>query len=163
MSLGLSSIYDKGLEITIYSPSYLPKVLAMPIFKSIEFFQPNPKHEQEYEEKNTMNMYRCESVSRVMKRKYSGFSISQSPDNIFAGFIPAGTKKKIKKAKEIFDQQIYIIGDTPQENWHKTTIAKEGLITGVILNQSFLIDHFQTEPIEQYLTMDYKKIINQEK
>ncbi len=95
--------------------------------------------------RNLFNVY-CES-----------FDVQDTEDeatlaHTFIGLIPAKTKEKIKEASSLFDD-VFLVSEAT--SWTKKKITKDPLIIGLIDKTAFLINHFNTTPIEKYITMEF--------
>lgn len=74
----------------------------------------------------------------------------------FNGFIPQKTKEKIETADKIFGRDLFLIKETKLEDWTKEIrITKDPLIIGVMNDESYLVDHFNTTPLEDYIKSEF--------
>jgi hypothetical protein len=151
----------KKIKVSFEQPRRIPRVIANYLIKSIDLFS----HADMYDEDK--QAYEFSSIDKHLFKKYDRISYRNNSitfSSMFSCFVRKNTQEKLIKAKEIFENEnMFIISETRPDEWNKKRVVSEGAFIGVLLDQCFLIDHFKTEPIEQYLTMDYKKIINQEK
>lgn len=78
----------------------------------------------------------------------------------FYGFIPDRTKQEVSEAKTIFGDRLFLIAETKPEDWTLTKIprpriVKDPLILGIIANKCYLVDHFDTSPVEDYARREF--------
>lgn len=84
-----------------------------------------------------------------------GYTTNISLSNSFHGILPQETKNKIKSASKIFGDDIYLISETRPEAWEATQITIDPLLVGVCDKRCFLIDHFHTTNIEEYVRKEF--------
>jgi len=73
----------------------------------------------------------------------------------FYGIIPQETKEKIKEAESIFDAELYLIAETRPETWNVKNVTADPLLIGIFEDKSYLIDHFNTTPLENYVMREF--------
>ncbi|MGV8152259.1 MAG: hypothetical protein ACP5OG_04190 [Candidatus Nanoarchaeia archaeon] len=92
-------------------------------------------------------------------KKYSNHPLSLECE--FKGIIPQKTKQRINQAKQVFDSsqvysELYLIAQTPLESWEEHRVIKDPLIIAKTnLQNSYLIDHFDTTLLEDYVIQEF--------
>lgn len=76
----------------------------------------------------------------------------------FRGFVPAETKKKIKKARSLFSKkELWIIAERAEKDWKALPESGDPLVIGHLVKsgRSFLVDKFDTTPEEEYVVREF--------
>ncbi len=74
------------------------------------------------------------------------------------GIVPPKTKEKIKQAKRIFGKRgLFFIAETKPEAWNVREFTKDPLVAGVLEDKCYLIDKFDTTPLEEYVTREFTR------
>ncbi len=98
---------------------------------------------------------RHRGMSYPIKKGFVKYSVRISTS--FVGIIPEKTKEKIEKTGTIFagceSSGIFLIKECPV--WDEQRITKDPLIVGVIGNQAYLVDHFDTTDLEDYIKAEF--------
>ncbi len=66
----------------------------------------------------------------------------------FNGIIPQKTKEKVYNAIDYFEDEVYLVAETKPEEWDITKIKDDPLVIGMKNDKAYLIDHFNTTPLE---------------
>jgi hypothetical protein len=76
----------------------------------------------------------------------------------FNGLIPETTIEKVKDAEKDFGKEhIYIVSETAPQQWNKEYATGDPLIIGITNSaNSYLIDHFDTTPLEDIVRETWK-------
>lgn len=106
--------------------------------------------------------YRSGKLPRAEVRKFKAISQmktgSKKKDfqfySTFSGILPVAEKKKLKRAEEIFKNQIYLIAEVKPEDWDKNSSATDALIVGLEENVCYLVSHFSTMPWQDEIKKD---------
>ena len=76
----------------------------------------------------------------------------------FQGIVPVETKQKIKEAKKIFGKrELFFIAETRPESWDVQEITKDPLVVGVLEDKCYLVDKFDTTPLEEYVSREFTR------
>lgn len=79
----------------------------------------------------------------------------------FHGLIPGTTKTKIEQARSHLatshsSSNIYLVVETKPEEWNiEQRIVRDPLVVGIFMDHCFLIDKFETTPLEEYISMEF--------
>lgn len=142
----------------VSSPKNLPIVLSEQLLFSTEFGRDNhPELWDHYplESRRYSGMF-CRKDKRLPKKLPIWYSLS----SLFYGFIPETTKQEIKEAREIFDHSLFLVAETKPEDWAVKSLPpprliEDPLILGVIGGKCYLVDHFDTSPVEDYARKEF--------
>jgi hypothetical protein len=98
-------------------------------------------------------------IPRELAKKYNrclgyGNTRLESQINLI---IPKETKERVRDAKNIFDKNMCIISETKPEDWGISKIIYDPLIVGTLNNKCFLIDKFNSTPLENYVEKEWLK------
>jgi len=89
--------------------------------------------------------------------EYGGNSISTTDfefKSIFKGIIPEVIKKSIGSARRSFGKEIYVIAEA--DNWKSKKVPSDDpLIIGVKGKNCYLIEAFETTPMEEYVRREF--------
>ncbi len=139
----------------------LPRVIIESLLKSFEFSDfptSEPKIIQFFRGSNKVE-YRFNKVPRLIKYKYHGRHTLKSQ---FNGLIPEETKRSVKEATKYFpENKIMLVAETKPENWNIEFrhITKDPVVIGVSkYGGCFLIDHFDTTPLEDLVRSNFLNI-----
>ena len=102
------------------------------------------------------------AFSGVSGLLYNYLSPPERITSTFNGIIPNETKERVRNAERYFNRDdFYIIAETKPEEWQITKkITKDPLMTAVKHNKCFLVDHFDTTPLEKFIVNQYS-LLNQ--
>ena len=125
--------------------SRVPDVMKKHLVKATDFYQDN----HDFKEGNWWK------IKRSTRKKYPSSLESLSLKSKFHGLIPDETKSKTRAAKGVFGSDVYLIAETKPEEWNVQTIAKDPLVVGVFKDRCYLIDHFKTTSIEEYVRREF--------
>lgn len=78
----------------------------------------------------------------------------------FNGLFPRETRERIIKAKPLFGNDLFIVAETKPEEWTigryvPPRLVEEPLVIGVIDDKCFLVDQFDTTPLEDYVRREF--------
>jgi hypothetical protein len=77
----------------------------------------------------------------------------------FNGIIPDLTKQKIKESEKFFDKdKVYLIAETKPEEWNVILLSKDPLVAGVKYDKCYLIDQFNTTPLEGLVSEEFSSL-----
>lgn len=102
---------------------------------------------------NSLDNFKDKATKKKFK-KIRSFQI----ETTFQGIIPKETKERIEQAEAIFGNGIYMIAETKPEQWREARIlTKDPIIVGIssMTERCYLIDHFQTTPVEDYVRREF--------
>ena len=94
-----------------------------------------------------------EQNQQCLANKYGSRGMTISTQ--FLGIIPLETKKKIASAREIFDDQIFLISEVEADAWECKVITDDPLIVGIFEGKTYLVDHFDTTSIENFVLDEF--------
>ncbi len=98
-----------------------------------------------------------ESSIQVNIRYNSGNHFCKSAYNftsVFMGIIPNKTRDRLKLVQDMFGKDVYIIAEA--DNWDAQKVPlKDPLVVGVKGDTCFLIDSFDTTPLEEYVKENF--------
>jgi hypothetical protein len=76
----------------------------------------------------------------------------------FRGLIPRSTKEKVKESLSVFNKEdLYLITEVKPEEWNVVKINTDPLLAGVVNERCFLIDKFDTTPLEEIISQEFIK------
>lgn len=156
---------ESGVDIRM-DPK-LPRVIIESLLKSFEFSD-SPISEPEIirlydisKDKAYKKVeYSFNKVPRLIRYNYHGRHILK---NQFSGLIPEETKRSVKEATKYFpENQIMLVAETKLENWNvelrHLPITKDPIVIGISkYGGCFLIDHFDTTPLEDLVKDQFLK------
>jgi len=136
--------YEIGIKDKNYISSYMVLKNLLKVFVT------------NVEEKNFRTSYHDDTLTYR-----PGYELPVKTDvrieTYFKGIIPRTTKQKIAEAKDLFtgcaDCGIFLIKECP--SWNEREITKDPLIVGVIGEKAYLIDHFDTSDLEEYIKKEF--------
>jgi hypothetical protein len=151
-----------GYSFRVRSPSNLPRVLRQNLVFATEFGKDPRKdlwvhgEEQESWRPNPSFLGFCKKEKRFPREIKYNYSLSSS----FYGFIPQETKAELAEASTIFGKSIFLVAETKPEDWTlqktpKPKVVQDPLLVGVIQDKCYLIDHFDTTPVEDYARKEF--------
>jgi len=78
----------------------------------------------------------------------------------FNGIVPTKIKQRVEEARRFFQDNIFLVAETKPEEWSIQTspesrIVRDPLLLGVIDNDCFYIDEFNTTPLEDYVKREF--------
>lgn len=73
----------------------------------------------------------------------------------FNGIIPKTTKQNLREARKIFGEEVYLIAETKPEEWNASVVYTDPLLIGVAKDRAFLVDHFDTTTLENYVVDEF--------
>ena len=74
----------------------------------------------------------------------------------FQGIVPVETKRKIKEARKVFGKRkLFFIAETRPESWDVKEITRDPLVVGVLEDKCYLVDKFDTTPLEEYVSKEF--------
>ena len=129
-------------KATIYN---IPNVMTKHILRSTEFYQ---------DKENAVEAEWVKIPGKIRK-KYPASNKEYVLNSSFHGIIPQRVKKRIDVAKEIFDKGLYLIAETKPEEWNVQTITPDPLLAGVLGAKCYLVDSFETTPMEDYVKREF--------
>jgi len=145
----------------VNSPSDLPRVLRQNLVFATEFGKDSRKDlwvhgEQVSWRQDPSFLGFCKKEKRFPKEIKYNYSLSSS----FYGFIPQETKAELAEARMIFGKSIFLVAETKSEDWTlqktpKPKVVQDPLLIGVIQDKCYLIDHFDTTPVEDYARKEF--------
>lgn len=162
ITLELSKVSLVGdYNFRVLSPKGLPQILTEQLVFATEFGKdPHPELWHHYSGLShrwgPSSFFGITNKKRVPKDVQIGYYLSNS----FYGFIPETTKAEIREATPIFGKNLFLVAETKPEDWtlQKTPaprIIEDPLILGVIDRKCYLVDHFDTTPVEEYARQEY--------
>ncbi len=100
----------------------------------------------------------CPKIPKDIRKKYKKIG-AVSIKSSFHGLIPEDSRQKIKQAQNYFDN-IYFVAETKPEEWTVSEhiiprFLRDPLIVGVFDKNCFLIDKFETTPVEDYVSKEF--------
>lgn len=128
----------------------LPKIFSDYLSKSLEFNQ--------LRHINAASMCYYTNVPEELISKYCPGKDSNNRfriGTIFNGLLPAETHRKIIEARGEKEVEVYIIAETKPEHWTRVLPTKDPLAVGVFEDKCYLIDHFNTTPLEDYVKKEF--------
>ncbi len=91
------------------------------------------------------------NLSKEILKKYKKIGDIELTSTLHC-LVPAETQERIKKAKEIFKNNLYFIAEAKPDEWNVRKIApRDPLVVGLIDNQGYLIDKFDPTDLESYI------------
>lgn len=153
-SISIWGVWDQksptkyGFMMTINKENELPKIFEEPLVKSLGRILKDGAYRNGYDKTLATSYQRI--LHAHGRLDYMLNLVSQ-----FHGFLPQKLKEKIKETEPIFKRDLYLIAETKPEAWSVTKIIRDPLLVGVIKNKCFLIDHFNTTPIEHYVKSEF--------
>lgn len=125
------------------------------LVRSTEFYKELEKFRNDY----TYYDYTIKFSSDNLTRKYHKNKKMRRLEfeSEFNGIIPTETKRKLKTAEEIFEDDLYLIAETKPEEWNtkRRRLVRDPLLVGVYDNKCYLIDHFNCTPMENYIKREF--------
>jgi hypothetical protein len=71
--------------------------------------------------------------------------------------VPEETKEKISKAKKEFGRRnLFFVAETKPEDWNVQVQTKDPLVIGVRKKRAYLLDQFDTTPLENYVAREFR-------
>ncbi len=110
-----------------------------------------------------LRVYYDDIAKLLQRRRSSGQRLASATISVrFAGVIPPATREKIRKSLPVFDQ-VFILAEAP--DWKATQRRRrvkpvpmpigDPLVVGYKAGQLFLIDTFDTTPVENYIAQEF--------
>jgi len=100
---------------------------------------------------------RFRRVPLKVRMKYSDLQITSE----FNGAIPKETRKRVREAESLIpEENMFLISETKPKDWAveeipEPVISVDPLVVGVIDNRVYLIDHFDTTPLEEMARREF--------
>jgi hypothetical protein len=91
--------------------------------------------------------------------KWESIKNSVVLESVFRGIVPSSTKNKIDEAKEVFTSaytgsgNVFLIKDCP--NWKYKKQSKEALVVGIVGDQAYIIDKFNTADLDELISKEF--------
>ena len=128
----------------------LPDIFTNELIKTTEFFKYS-----KYKKINEIFEFKQRKFPMEIKTKYKE---NIELNSYLNGIIPIETKQKIKQAKQVFDNKIYLIAETETQNWNIKKYNKNPLVVGVNDKKCYFIDKFNTTILEDYASEQLKSM-----
>lgn len=145
------------------------KPIVKALLKSTDFFRSGCDFEYD---PNSYSAYQItfpkvsEKLIKEVNRfpYFSVWEIKRKFTSNFRGLIPKQTKEKIKEAKQIFGYveertdrlyNVFLIAEVKPEAWKKKVIISDPLLVGKDNEKFFLVDKFNTTPLEDYVSREF--------
>lgn len=146
-------------EAWIISPNNLPKIISIPLLKTTEFFDENFLYKNDEEKFIYLDVGKCffdvKSFKEIFKkyREIGRIEIQRA----FNGLIPVENKKTIREAQKVFGNEIFIFAEAKPEDWNIRKYIEDPIVAGVIKNECFYIDKFNTTPLEDFVKTGFSQ------
>lgn len=145
-----------GLGISVH----LNKILTEELVKSVEFYKRGNKR------RNNTFISRSDSevywgIPKKLSEKYGkiGKGREITYRSRFAGILPDSSRNKLIEADAIFGKEVYLIAETKPSQWEiskpKPRIIKDPLLVGISNEKCYLVDYFDTTPMENYVRKEF--------
>ena len=128
--------------------SRIPEIFKEPLFQSSPIFEPF-KIRNKSDKLRLIREYK--SMFGLEKGTWTDITFSSR----FNGIFPEEIKEKINETERIFNKELYLIAETKPEEWNVQVIKSDPLLTGVYDGKCFLVDHFNTTSIENYVRREF--------
>lgn len=168
LSLRFAINYNDGSYyggIRINEDSGLPSLFETHLIRASDFYEhskiQNPLRNFPIGDKTGYNFKLFERAESEEDKKFfkkfpQGWSFSFNTE--FHGIFPDTAKEKLTEADKIFGKDVYLIAETKPEDWQSSSEAHvnpDPLLTGVAGNKLYLVDHFNTTPMENYARSEF--------
>jgi hypothetical protein len=143
----------------VLSPDNLPRVLSKELLLATEYGKDSNQDEWQH-----FNGRSSRYSGFFSKRKFRLPKNIEQMDYVFSssfyGILPEETKQEISEAREIIGKNIFLITETTPSDWEmrrnpKPRVVKDPLLVGVVGDKCYLIDHFDTTPVEDYARREF--------
>ncbi len=169
----IADIIYKKIDMSFLSMSYFdPKLkITVPRFAVYVLLSPEKYDVEEHKFRHCQvsltrafhprikNRYDVDSnISRIYKSLYEAiyspieFTQSIGLRSEFVGIIPTETKEKTLEAEHYFDN-INLVAE--EKHWQQFEIKADPLVVGIKGGRSYLIDHFDCTPIENFVKSEF--------
>ena len=163
MNLYFGHEFEEGYFFRVTSPEDFPRILREHLLLSTDFGE-DTHSELWCHSPGTSNRYnglfcpKDKKLPKHLRKKYHWNPHVLS--STFYGFLPEKTKQEIAEAKPLFRNDLFLVAATKPESWAFTKfsppkLVRDPLILGIIGEKCYLIDHFDTTPIEDYARREF--------
>ncbi len=137
------------IEIVIYAP----KLFSDQLIKSLEF---NKYSNPSSDGSGHASEYLFQNIPKKVTEKYVELGNVCVLGTQFNGILPDTTLDKIKEYEQTNGGNIYIIAESKPEDWTTKLLPTcDPIIVGVLEDKCYLIDHFNTTQLEDYVRREF--------
>jgi hypothetical protein len=109
---------------------------------------------------NEPSFYYGGSRDESLIESYRGLE-SISLNSSFHGIIPEENRRRIESAQEMFESDIYLVAERTPDDWtinrHQRKITVDPIAIGILDDECYIVDHFDTSHLERYVMKEWTK------
>ena len=137
-----------------FDPENLPRIFQEDLVKAVDPFARGAEvNYWSYDDS-----YYGGSFDESLIKSYRGLK-AISLHSSFHGIIPDESRERIQASQEMFGKDIYLVAERTPEDWavdeYQRKVTVDPIAVGVLYNECYIVDHFNTSPLERYVMKEW--------